>query len=176
MYKLTCFMKEDHNILFPMLLPLRFKWSERQSVVWEDGENYFRIVPFAVNGRETKGYRIYFKGSSESFRYLINQFLGCFKPTISAIEWISNTDKSQSELIRLAKQKRYLPCSMYGIYEHDGVGIVLMPNSEIHLQIRNQPITFRNLPHFLEKLNGISSSFTETPYDLFSFAKGAEIV
>jgi len=137
-YRLTCFIKEEPHVLFPLLLPLRFKWSNRESITWSDEVTEFKIIPFATKGRETMGYRIHFKGTPDACQYLMDQFLSSFNPTISGIEWVHESDKNQSELIKAAERSNYLRGSLYGLFEHKGIGIVVLPTNDIHLQIRNQ--------------------------------------
>lgn len=173
-FKLSCFMKDEPAVLFPLLLPLRFKRSENQSITWQDGGTEFTIIPFSSRGREIVGYRIVFKGTPEAFDYLLDQFLSRFKPLISGIEWIHSSGKSQSELVRLAEKSPYLRCSQYGLYEHRGIGIVLLPNGEINLQIRNQSITTRNVLQHMQTLEETAAVFLPKPIDLFSFAEGVE--
>lgn len=167
-------MKEGPNVLFPMLLPFQFTWSKGEAVIWKDGQCSFEIVSFSVRGRETNGYRILYKGAAESFPKLLNKFLGTFELSFSGIEWVADTEHSQSELIRLAEQNQFTYCSMYGLYEYQDVGIVLMPNSQVHLQIRNQRITSRNVLAHMQKIEGISTRFSRQPLDLFSVMEGVE--
>lgn len=174
-FKLSCFMKEEPAILFPLLLPMHFKWSDNHSITWKNEGTEFTIIPFSTRGREIVGYRIVFTGTPEAFDYLLDQFLSRFKPLISGIEWIHSSDKSQSELIRLAENSPYLRCSQYGLYEHKGIGIVLLPSSEINLQIRNQSITTRNVLQHMRAIEETASVFLPKTIDLFSFAEGVEV-
>lgn len=168
-------MKEESNILFPLLLPLNFKWTKRQTVIWEDGSTSFEVAPFKVNGRESYGYRVLYSGSSEVFQYLFDRFLGCFKPTISGIELVWQSDQSQNDLISKA-EKHYKRGSMFGLYEDGEVGIILMPTSEVNLQVRNQAITGRNIRKFMNRMDCVATTFRRNPVDLFSFMEGVEYV
>ncbi|MEK5071775.1 hypothetical protein [Sporosarcina sp. FSL K6-1508] len=175
MYRLTCFIQEEPHVLFPLLLPLRFKWTERQSITWTDGVTEFKIVPFASKGRGTMGYRIHFKGTPDACQYLMDQFLNRFNPLINGIEWIHKSEKTQSELIRIAEQSHYSRCSLHGIYENKEIGIVILPTNDIHLQIRGQKILVRNVSKFMRDMESTGAVFLDKPIDLFSFAEEAEL-
>lgn len=168
-YKITCLIEEEPAVLFPLLLPMQFKLSKNNSITWQNEKTSFEITPFTSRGRGVFGYHITFIGNPESCRYLMDQFLSPFKPLISGIEWIHQSIKTQSDLIRLSEQHRFLKCSHRGLYEKNGVGVVLLPNAEIHLQIRCRKISVSNLPNILLEITDIASVYQEKPVDLFSF-------
>ncbi len=171
LYRITCFMKEGPTKLFPMLLPLQFTWTERQSITWSSEKLFFKIVPFASAGREKSGYRIHFNGNPEELQYLMDQFLSTFQPEFTGIEWVHESDKSQTELIRLADRNHFTRSSIRGIYEREQVGVVLLPSNTVHLQIRNHSITLRNLSEHMRAIEITAQTFLEKPVDLFSFAE-----
>lgn len=174
-FKVTCFLDEEANILFPMLLPLRFHWTSQNSVVWENETTRFEIVPFTRNGREKKGYRIHFKGSPEAFQYLFNQSIARFNPIITAIEWTHVSEKSQSHLVGIAEQNNYRRCTQYGLYEKENVSIVLLPTNEIHLQYRERKIYSSQVSNLMEKLEKTAAVFMESPMNLFSLFEGENL-
>ena len=90
------------------------------------------------------GYRVLFTGSEESCQYLFDQSMARFSPSISGIEWVQQTELSQIELIKRAEKAGYQRGSLYVLYEHDGIGLVLLPNGDINIQIRNR-LEFRSL-------------------------------
>lgn len=90
------------------------------------------------------GYRVLFTGSEESCQYLFDQSMARFSPSISGIEWVHQTELSQIELIKRAEKAGYQRGSLYVLYEHDGIGLVLLPNGDINIQIRNR-LEFRSL-------------------------------
>lgn len=169
-YRVTLFIKEEPSVLFPMLLPFHFKWSKQNSILWENEGTKFQIIPFTSKGTDTMGYRIIFTGNPDSFVYLADQFLGCFSPTYSGIEWEFQSGKSQEELVKQAEKSKFQRCSMYGLYEQDKIGIVLMKNGDINLQIRNRSITSRNVGSFMYDIETIASVFLpKKTLDIFSF-------
>ncbi|MEK5209641.1 hypothetical protein [Psychrobacillus sp. FSL H8-0510] len=168
-YSVTCFMKEDPSELFPLLLPLHFKHAEKQSLLWRHEQTTFQIVPFSTRGTESRGYRLLFSGSPDSFRYIIDQFLGAFEPSFSGIEWIYQTDFSQNELVKLAEKQGYTRCSMFGLYEQEKVGIVLMQSGVVNCQVRNHGITNRNIASYMQKIEDVSATFQPKTHDLFSY-------
>jgi len=169
-------MEQDPSVLFPLLIPLRFKWSDRNSIIWKNEDTEFKIIPFASKGREKMGYRIEFKGSPESCQYLMDQFLSRFNPQISCIEWVHESDMPQKELVKLAEKSKYQRGSLYGIYDHDGIGVVLLHSNTVHLQVRDHSLTTRSLLRFMQSIEVTASVFLEKPIDLFSFAEEGEFV
>ena len=170
-FKVTCFMDEEPNILFPLLLPLRFTWLGNQSIVWKNESTEFLIVPFSRNGREMKGYRIHFKGSPEAFHYLFDQSVARFNPIITAIEWVHVSNKTQNQLVGIAEQHDYRRCTQYGLYEKKDVSVILLPSSEIHLQYRDKRIHCSQVPRLMEKMQNIASIFMEKPMGLFAYSE-----
>lgn len=168
-YRITCFIKEDPAALFPLLIPFHFKWGERNSIVWEKEGTRFQIIPFSTRGTDSMGYRLIFTGNPDTFVYLADQFLGAFSPEYSGIEWIFESEKSQEELVRLAEKAKYTRCSMYGLYEYNKIGIVLLKNGDINLQIRNRNINSRNLASFMYDIESVANAFQPKKIDLFSF-------
>lgn len=169
-YRITCFLREEPSVLFPMLLPMNFHWTERHSITWSSEGLYFKIVPFLIAGREKSGYRIHFNGRPDEFQYLLDQFLGNFQLKFSGIEWVHESEKSQDELIRLAERHKFKRSSIRGIFENEQVGVVLLPTNAVHLQVRNQEITLRNLTAHMQLIDQTAAAFLERPLDLFSFA------
>lgn len=167
-YRITCFLKEEPAVLFPMLLPFHFKWGERNSIVWERENVRFQLIPFSSKGTESMGYRIMFNGNPDTFVYLADQFLGSFAPTYSGIEWIYQSEKTQDEAVKIAEKHKFQRCSMYGLYEHNKVGIVLMKTGDINLQIRNLALNSRNLSSYMYEIEHVASSFLPKVPDLFS--------
>lgn len=175
-YKLTCFLKEGPATLYPLLRPLNFQLTRDQSMIWTNGELSFQITPLTSRGRGLNGYHISYRGNPESCSYLMDQFLGAFDPLISGIEWVSESDLARPELIRLSEKANFMKCSLLGLYEHKGVGIVLLPNSEIHLQIRCRQISNSNLPALMSDIMNVAAVYEEKPIDLFSFAEERSMV
>lgn len=167
-YKIVCFLREEPNILFPLLLPLRFQWSEKQTLTWQDEFCHFRIVPFSSAGRESMGYRVLFTGSVESCQYLFDQSLSRFSPSINGIEWVHQTGLRQSELIVRAEKAGYQRGTLYGLYEHEGIGLVLLPNGEINIQIRNRFIQAKQLYKLMARIEEVAAPFFPKPFDLFN--------
>ena len=171
-YKVTCFLKESPSVLLPSLLPFHFNWTRRESIIWADTTSTLEIVPFSVNGRESYGYRIYYGGkgaAAGSLSRLLERFLGMYEITYSALEWIAETSYSQSKLIQLAEDASFEKTSMFGLYEHNNVGVVLLPSQQIHLQVRNQRITNRNFRQHMDRIITTQKAFQSEPLDLFSF-------
>lgn len=168
-YRLTFFIKEEPTLLFPLLLPFHFKWAEQNSIRWENEGTRFQIVPFSSKGTENMGYRILFTGNPDTFVYLADQFLGSFIPVYSGIEWMYKSGQTQEELVKLAEKNKYTRCSMYGLYEQNKVGIVLLKSGDINLQIRNRSITSRNLASFMYDMETVATAFQPKKFDLFSY-------
>ena len=168
-YRITCFLPEEPAVLFPLLLPFHFRWGERNSLVWENEGTRFQLIPFSTKGTDSMGYRLMFTGNPDTFVYLADQFLGTFSPEYSGIEWMLESGKTQEELVKLAEKATYTRCSMYGLYEHNKVGIVLLKNGDINLQIRNRNINSRNLASYMYDIESIASAFLPKKMDLFSF-------
>lgn len=168
-YRLTFFIKEEPALLFPLLLPFHFKWAEQNSIRWENEGTRFQIIPFTSKGTDMMGYRVLYTGNPDSFVYLADQFLGSFSPTYSGIEWMYESGQTQDELVRIAEKYKFTRCSMYGLYEQDKIGIVLLKNGEINLQIRNRSITSRNIASFMYEIEMVSRAFQPKEIDLFSF-------
>ncbi|MEK3977336.1 hypothetical protein MKZ20_21775 [Psychrobacillus sp. FSL K6-2684] len=168
-YRVTCFMEKEPSEIFPLLLPLHFKWAERESIVWEKNGIRLQIIPFSSKGSDSMGYRILYHGNPDTFVKLMDHFLGGFTPFFSGIEWINQTKNSQESLVKLAEEERYERCSMYGLYEHKGVGIVLMPSGEVNLQVRNRKINSFNLSKLMYCIESVAAAFQPKAVDLFSF-------
>lgn len=168
-FRLTFFTKEEPAVLFPLLLPYHFKWGKQNSIIWEKEGTCFQIIPFSSRGTESMGYRILYTGNPDTFVYLADQFLGSFEPSYSAIEWMYESGHAQEELVKLAEKNKYTRCSMYGLYEQNKVGIVLMKNGDINLQIRNRSITSRNLANFMYDMETVALAFQPKKIDLFSY-------
>ncbi|MDX1807713.1 MAG: hypothetical protein R3267_11870 [Paenisporosarcina sp.] len=167
-FKIVCFIKEEPTILFPLLLPFRFQWSDKQTLTWQDEFCHFRIVPFSSVGRESMGYRVVFTGSVESCQYLFDQSLSRFSPSISGIEWTHQTGLTQSQLVNRAEKAGYTRGSLLGLYEHKGIGIVLLPNGDINIQIRNRHIQAKNLYKLMGDMETAAAPFLPKPFDLFN--------
>lgn len=173
-FRLVCFLKEEPEELFPLLMPLRFQRHRDGSLKWQQENSDFSIHPFATRGRESMGYRVYYNGTPEGCQFLMNQTLARFDVTVSGIEWIHDTGMTQKELIRLAETNQLERGSMLGFYERNGIGIVLMPDGTIHLQIRNRPIPLVRLAQLLQSISEVAELFKQDTYDLFSVAAQAE--
>lgn len=167
-YRITCFMKQEPSQLFPLLLPLHFKWEKRNSIIWEREGTSFQLIPFSTKGSESMGYRILYVGNPDTFVYLVDQFLGSFTPVFSGIEWIYESGVSQDGLVSIAEREQFTRCSMYGLYEHKKIGVVLQKTGEINLQIRNRNITSHNMASYMYGIESIASYFLPKEPDLFS--------
>ncbi len=64
---------------------------------------------------------------------------------ITGVECTISSSLKQQQLIQLAKETRYKDCSMPGLYEMEGVGIVLLKNGEVNFQMRNRRFTIGSL-------------------------------
>lgn len=137
-FKVTCFFREEPERLFTILSAKHFQRRNKDTVIWTHRKNTLEIVPFSHRGRETNGYRCYFEGNTEVFQYAFDNLSANLQPTITGIECTIETGKPQQELVRLAEKAGYHRCSMYGLYEKDGVGIVLLKNGEVNFQLRNR--------------------------------------
>lgn len=155
-FKVTCFFKETTERLFQILEAKHFVRTLDQSIVWTHKNNRLEIVPFSAPGRETNGYRFYYEGSSEVFQFVFNNLAGKLEPTITGVESTITSALNQKQLINLAKQTRYRDCSMPGLYELEGVGIVLMKNGEINFQLRNRHFTIGRLHEAVMKINRVA--------------------
>lgn len=155
-FKITCFFKEPTERLFQILETKHFVRTLNNSVVWSHRNNTLEIIPFSSPGRETNGYRFYYEGSSEVFQFVFNNLAGNLEPTITGIESTITSSLNQKQLINLAKQTRYRDCSMPGLYELEGVGIVLMKNGEVNFQLRNLHFTIGRLHEAVSKINRIA--------------------
>lgn len=114
------------------------------------------------------GYRVLFTGSVESCQYLFDQSMARFSPSISGIEWVHQTELSQIELIKRAEKAGYQRGSLYGLYEHDGIGLELLPNGDINIQIRNRFIQAKQLYRLMARIEEVAAPFLPKPYDLFN--------
>lgn len=173
-FRLVCFLKEEPETLFPLLMPLRFYKHRDGSLCWQQEGVEFSIHPFATRGRESMGYRVYYNGTPEGCQFLMDQTLARFDVSISGIEWIHQTEMSQRELIQLAEKGRMKRGSMPGFYEVGEIGVVLMPDSTIHLQIRNRIIPIGRLAQLLQSINEVAEMFRQDTFDLFSLAEYEE--
>lgn len=156
-FKVTCFFKEPTERLFEILETKHFTRTRQNTVIWSHRNNTLEIVPFSSPGRETNGYRFYYEGSSEVFQFVFNNLAGKLEPAITGIESTITSGLTQKQLIGLAKQTRYRECSMIGLYEMEGVGIVFMKNGDVNFQIRNRHFTIGRLHDTISKINRIAS-------------------
>ncbi|WP_028393919.1 hypothetical protein [Bacillus cihuensis] len=169
MFRVTCFVKEKPATLLPLFLPLRFVWTKKNGVVWKNENVEFRIQPFTSEGRESHGYRIFFCGNPEAFQYLFDLSIGQFSPTITGVEYTGESEESQNSLVRLAEKNGFSRGSLYGIYEHKGIGVVLLPSGEFNLQIRNRKLTCSSIKNVMNNIEEVAEVFRPDHYDLFSF-------
>lgn len=174
MFKVSFFIKEKEQELFPLLQPLRFSVNREHKAIWNERGSEFVIQPFSGVGRESQGYRAYFNGTPEAFQYLFDFALSCFSPTISGIEYHLTTDKSQAELIRLAERSRCKKGGMYGLYHHNGVWIAILPNNRVTLQIRNRKVKQADLARVMQEIESVVDIFSPQEFNLFSFEKYSE--
>ncbi|EAR66192.1 hypothetical protein B14911_10672 [Bacillus sp. NRRL B-14911] len=174
MFKVSFFIREKEQELFPMLEPLNFTIHRDHKVVYQ-GEKYrFIIQPFSVVGRESQGYRAYYNGNPDSFQYLFDHALGCFSPTISGVEYTFHTDKSQSELVKTAVKAKYKKGSVYGLFENQGIGIVIMPTGQVILQVKNRLIKRADLARVMYEIKSVVDMFNPQDFNLFSFMEKEE--
>lgn len=160
-FKVTCFFKEPTERLFQILESKHLVRTRNNSVIWSHRNNSLEIVPFSSLGRETNGYRFYYEGSSEVFQFVFNNLAEKLEPTITGIESTIASNLTQVQLINLAKQTNYRECSMKGLYEMEGVGIVIMKNGEINFQIRNRHFTIGRMHEIIGLINGVASPLLE---------------
>lgn len=156
-FKVTCFFKEPTERLFQILESKHFVRTRNNSVIWSHRNNSLEIVPFSSPGRETNGYRFYYEGSSGVFQFVFDNLAEKLEPTITGIESTISSTLTQSQLINLAKQTNYRECSMKGLYESEGVGIVIMKNSEINFQIRNRHFTIGRMHEIVGLINRVAA-------------------
>lgn len=169
MIKLSFFIKEKEHELFPQLEPLRFSVHRDHKIVWKSEDASLIIQPFSVVGRESQGYRAYFKGNPETLQYLFNNFISCFSPEISGIEYILDTSKGQHECVTIAERNRLKKGAMYSLYEHNKVMIVILPDGRITFQIRNRKIKQSELAKVLKEINSVVDIFRPQEFNLFSY-------
>ena len=174
MYKITCFLKEEQEDLLAILRPLQFTVDRNKKLIWDNGLTHFIIEPFSSRGRETQGYRIYFNGTPESYQYLFDRFLGYFSPSISGIEFKMSTGEKQEFLISKSEKAGFTRGGMYGIYTFKGVGIVIFPNGEINLQIRNRKFQMSQIAIFAKEIENVVKVFQPQNFNLFSFEQISE--
>lgn len=157
-FKVTCFFKEPKERLFEILESKHFVRTLQGTVVWTHRKDKLEIVPFSSPGRETNGYRFYFEGNTEVFQFVFDNLAANLSPTITGVEFTLSTVLNQTQLINLAKQTRYKECSLPGLYEQEGVGIVCMKNGEINFQMRNRHFTIGRLHETISIINRVSGS------------------
>lgn len=160
-FKVTCFFKEPTERLFEILESKHFVRTRQNTVVWSHRNNKLEIVPFSSAGRETNGYRFCFEGNTEVFQYIFDNLTSKLIPTITGVECTIDSSLNQRQLINLAKQTLYKECSMPGLYEQEGVGIVCMKNGEINFQLRNRHFTIGRLHETIALINRVAGSILE---------------
>lgn len=174
MFKVSFFIKEKEQELFPLLQPLRFSINRDHKVVWRYKGSEFVIQPFSVVGRESQGYRAYFKGSPEAFQYLFDFALGCFSPKINGIEYVYSSDQKQTELVKIAENNSLRRESIYGLYRQGRIGIVILPNGRMTFQIRNCKIRQSELASVFNEIESVVQLFKPQDFNLFSFTTNNE--
>lgn len=155
-FKVTCFFNEPTERLFQILEKKHFTRTGSNTLQWSHKKNSLEIVPFSSPGRETSGYRFYYEGCSEVFEFVFNNLAGKLDPMITGVECTISSSLKQQQLIQLAKKTRYRDCSMPGLYEMEGVGIVLLKTGEINFQMRNRRFTIGSLHDSITKINRIA--------------------
>lgn len=169
LYKITCFIQHEPKTLFPLLNPLGFIRSRENTLVWRNGQHCFTIAPFSSKGRESQGYRVYFNGSPEAGQYLFEQTIGRYSPRIRGVEYQTSLGKTQHEMVNIADRLFKRGC-MYGVYEtNNRIGIIVLPNGDIVIQLRNIPIKVHKLTDYMREIEQILDKIRPDTFDLFSY-------
>ncbi|MFE7064530.1 hypothetical protein ACFVAD_20555 [Sutcliffiella sp. NPDC057660] len=179
MFKITVFSPIPPVEIGPLLKGFRFT-EVKNEFVWKVDGYVFRIVPFGTQGRAQTayGYRVFFNGSIDGGQYLFDLSMGCFTPTINAVEFdLTHPTMKQSDWISdMLRRPSYKTGQLRGIFEKGNVKIVCLPNDVVNLQLRKNHSRVVKLPVFLKEVEMIRDDLLPVEYDLFSsFEEGIAI-
>jgi hypothetical protein len=172
MFKLTCFAPIEPAKLEQLLKGIHFK-PVKNGLEWYMDGTIFRIEPFQNQPRESrKGYRIYFNGDIHGGTYLFDISLGCLGAEVTGIEYLLEHQNMQNEdwMKDLRKRASYKLADNRGIFNKQGVGVIVMNNS-ITLQLRSNKNKKLKIVECLEKISVIRNELMPIDNDLFSFSK-----
>ena len=170
MYKITCFIPQDKAELYRLLTPIGFKKTNDDRMYWENQLYSCVIEHFSVQGYNEQGYRVYIKGNRDFAEYIFVRSFGCFSPVIRGVEFIYSTNQTQEKNIETAAKLNLKTGALYGIFKYKDVGIVMLPNGEVNIQIRSKQSLSLGLVNVMKKIDeAVQFLFKPTTFNLFSF-------
>lgn len=172
MYKVTFFMEVSPNELEEKLVPVGFKKS-KGSLLWSSEGSMFQIIPFGGNDRNTNlyGYRLFFNSIGGGL-YLYDMSLSMFQPIIKGVEYnLTELERTKDSWLFFFKSRpNFKVVDPRGIYQRDKVGIVVVNDNHLNLQIRpKQPKGVVPLNHSLEDIAVLLEELNPVELDIFSF-------
>ena len=176
MYKITCFAPIEPIKLEQLLKGFHFK-SIKNGMEWSMDGSVFRIEPFQNQSRNSmKAYRIYFSGDIYGGAYLFDLCMGCFNPEVTGIEYLLQHPSKSSDMWNkeLRNNKSIKTIDLRGIYEQDGVGIVVI-NDTLTLQLRSKKGKKLIIVDALKQVEIVRDKLLPSDFDLFSFTDDVAI-
>lgn len=152
-----------------MLTPIGFKKTNDDRMYWENQLYRCIVEPFSVQGYNEQGYRVYIKGNRDFAEYIFDRSFGCFSPVIRGVEFVYSTERTQETNIETATKLNFKTGALRGIFKYKDVGIVMLPNGEVNIQIRNKQSLSLGLANVMKKIDEVVHLLQPTSFNLFSF-------
>lgn len=172
MYKLTFFVDRPPNELEQLLKPLGF-FNQKGSFCWKKDTHFFEVIPLKAHDVRSRfqGYRLRFNMSVNGAIHLFQLCFGLFQIRVSGVEYELYRNKTKDEWMKqLDNTPGIKKTATIGIYEKSQVGIVVVRDGYINLQVR--PSKPKGTIHFKQSLYEIEKVLdlvNPVDYDLFSF-------
>lgn len=170
MFKITCFAPIEPKKLGEVLKGIHFR-TVKGCFEWSLDGHIFRIEPFQNQPRDSmKAYRIFFDGDITGGSYLYDLSIGCMSPIVTGVEFdLDHSNMNSSDWIdQIGKLPSYKMLDARGIFEKDGVGIIVV-NNQVTLQLRSRKNKKLIMLDCLKKIDSIREELTPNRFDLFSF-------
>lgn len=168
-YTITCFTEITPEKLGNYLKGISFKHT-KDGFEWSIDGYTFRIVPFKNQPRDSlKGYRVYFDGDMNGGTYLFNLSMGCLSPIVTGVEFVLEHEdmKTMDWIKELRKHPSFKRTDMYGIYEKNGMGLIVV-NDSITIQMRSKKNKKLILIDCMRQIESIRDELKPVDFNLFS--------
>ncbi|MFD1736210.1 hypothetical protein ACFSCX_06485 [Bacillus salitolerans] len=170
-YRLTVFLNVHPKKLQEYLRGMNFV-HQGDSLLWKVDHHEFRITPFKKYGdfQVEWAYRISFNGSIDGGMYLLDLSVGCFKPSIKAIEYtlFDESMKFEDWIREMRKRPSFLMKETKGLFQKGELNCVVIDHALI-LSLRKKTRKIHQVIECMKEIDKVRDDLMPNKIDLFSF-------